>query len=138
MSGPVADTDAMIAGMAPRLAPGEVWVVGLSGDLPLLPGDAGVLGAVREAEGWTLWVTAAAGAAAGLAPDFRAAWITLEVYSALDGVGLTAAVATVLAGAGLPCNVIAGARHDHVLVPVDRGEEALDLLIRRAADHGAA
>ena len=67
----------------------------------------------------------------GLFFDFEAAWLTLKVHSALGAVGLTAAVARALADAGIPCNVLAGAMHDHLLVPegdVDRATEALQAL----------
>jgi uncharacterized protein len=46
--------------------------------------------------------------------------ITLDVHSALDGVGLTAAVAVALAAEGIPCNMIAAHHHDHVFVPPAR------------------
>ena len=46
----------------------------------------------------------------------------------LDLVGLTATVSGRLAEAGIACNVIAGARHDHLFVPAERGEEAMGLL----------
>jgi len=50
------------------------------------------------------------------------------VHSALDAVGLTAAVAGQLAAAGISCNVIAARYHDHLLVPHVRAHEALGLL----------
>ena len=52
--------------------------------------------------------------------DERFAWITLGVESPLTAVGLTAAVSTALAEAGIACNVVAAMRHDHVFVPFDR------------------
>ena len=61
------------------------------------------------------------------------ACLTLTVHSALDGVGLTAAVATALAGAGIPANMIAGYHHDHVFVPEHQAEAALACLRNRAA-----
>ena len=64
----------------------------------------------------------------GLAYDFVAAWITLQVHSALGAVGLTAAVSGALAGAGISCNVLAGAFHDHLLVPHDRADAAVTVL----------
>jgi uncharacterized protein len=50
------------------------------------------------------------------------------VHSALDAVGLAAAISTALADAGLGCNVIAGLHHDHLLVPEDRASEAIQVL----------
>ncbi len=51
-----------------------------------------------------------------------------QVHSALDAVGLTAAVARCLADIGVSCNVIAGKFHDHLLVPVARKHDALAAL----------
>jgi hypothetical protein len=50
------------------------------------------------------------------------------VHSALDAVGLTAAISTALADAVLSCNVIASYHHDHLLVPADRAPEAITVL----------
>jgi len=55
--------------------------------------------------------------------------ITLNVFSSLDGVGLTAAVAMALAEVGIPCNMVAANHHDHVFVPSDRAEEAMACLL---------
>jgi hypothetical protein len=65
---------------------------------------------------------------------FRAAWITLSVYSDLHAVGLTAAVAAALASEGISCNVVAALRHDHLFVPVDRADDALTVLERLQAE----
>jgi hypothetical protein len=54
--------------------------------------------------------------------------ITLGVFSDLEGVGLTAAVAGALADREIPCNMVAALRHDHAFVPADRAEEALEVL----------
>ena len=54
--------------------------------------------------------------------------ITLGVQSSLAAVGLTARVATILAERGIAANVIAGYHHDHVFVPWDRRDEALQAL----------
>ena len=50
-------------------------------------------------------------------PEFVATWLTLDVDSDLAAVGLTAAIATCLASEAIPCNVLAGKVHDHILVP---------------------
>lgn len=59
---------------------------------------------------------------------FECVWLTLTVHSSLEAVGLTAAFAAPLATAGISANVVAGLHHDHVLVPVDRADDAIAVL----------
>ena len=99
-----------------------------------LPLDADLTGlsaiaTFRESEGLTVILEENTALAHGLAPRFRAAWITLTVYSDLDAVGLTAAVARALADRGISCNVVAAADHDHLFVPVAAAADALDALV---------
>ncbi|RNJ63869.1 MAG: ACT domain-containing protein [Porphyrobacter sp. IPPAS B-1204] len=113
---PVSDLGGMLAGMAPVLdaqAWGFVLIEGVA------PTDAFAL--IREDEGVTAIVPQ---------PEGAFARITLMVHSALDGVGLTAAVATALAEVGIACNVVAGFHHDHLFVPWERRDEALEVLQR--------
>lgn len=91
---------------------------------------------VREPEGLTLVVEESRARAAGLAVHERLAWITLEVRSALDDVGLTAAVAAALTRVHIPCNVIAAAHHDHLFVPAESADAALAALQALQADAG--
>jgi hypothetical protein len=86
------------------------------------------LATFREREATTLVIEESHARAAGLPILFRAAWLTLDVHSDLAAVGLTAAVASALAGAGIACNVIAAAHHDHLFVPVDAADAALAAL----------
>lgn len=114
---PVSSPSAMLAQMAPVLD-GRAWrfdVVAGDG----FPAEAFAL--IREDEGLTAITPATGG-------DF--ARITLMVHSALEGVGLTAAVSAALAEAGIACNVVAGFHHDHLFVPWPRREEALAILQR--------
>jgi hypothetical protein len=83
---------------------------------------------VREAEGITLVLALDEADRHGLLYEYVAAWIILQVHSALDAVGLTAAVAQALAEHGISCNVVAGFHHDHLFVPEDRGQEAVEVL----------
>lgn len=86
------------------------------------------LGSFQEREGLTVIVLRQQAEQLQLEIDYVAAWLTLEVHSALAAVGLTAAVAGALAGAGISCNVIAGYYHDHLFVAHTDGPRALGVL----------
>lgn len=124
---------ALLATLQPRLNPGEWAFVSAPADAAATQAVA----AVREPEGLTLVMPDAAAHATGWPVRWRATWITLDVASPLDGPGLTAAVTTVLAEAGIACNVFAGVHHDHLFVPVGQGPAALALL-RTLQQHHAA
>ncbi|MCU0260636.1 MAG: ACT domain-containing protein [Ilumatobacteraceae bacterium] len=118
------DLQRLLAGLRPRHVPGEFVYV----TLPDLDPALAPLATVREAEGISHVIDRSVADAGGLAYDFVAGWITLDVASALDAVGLTAAVAAALTEAEISCNVLAGTHHDHLLVPADRVDEALAVL----------
>jgi SAM-dependent methyltransferase len=130
MTGPVRDTAAMLAGMDPALIPGQFVFVHAPGRDDLIPQ---ALAMYREGEGLSLVLPLDIARAQGFDCALPMAAITLRVQSALDGVGLTAAVAGALADAGIPANVIAAHHHDHVLVPEGQAQAALAALRRRAA-----
>lgn len=127
----VRDLDRLLASMAPERAPGEWVFVTTASSGPPLPARA----RIEEDEGTTSVVERGVADEHGLAYDFVAAWLTLRVHSALDAVGLTAAVAGALAEAGISCNVLAGLHHDHLLVPLDRADEALAVLADLSQRH---
>ncbi len=118
---PVKDRQAMIAGMNPDLQPGLFAFV-------LWPDDRdwpdGTRASCVEDEGLSLIVPVTA--APDDAPAMRC--ITLRVHSSLEGVGLTAAVSPALADAGIPANMVAGMHHDHVYVPADLADRAVEIL----------
>ena len=93
---------------------------------------------IQEPEGLTVIVEEARARQANLTVLFRAAWITLSVHSDLQAVGLTAAFSSVLAQAGISCNVVAGAYHDHLFVPVEAAERALAALCALQARGGSS
>ncbi|MER7108489.1 ACT domain-containing protein [Streptomyces sp. NPDC000229] len=124
------DLDRMIAGMRPELNPGHFVFVTVDG--PAVPPRLHPVVTVAESEGLTLVVPQDEADAASLPYDYVAGWITLRVHSALDAVGLTAAVSRELADAGLSCNVVAGFHHDHLFVEYARAGEALTALRRLA------
>ncbi len=55
--------------------------------------------------------------------------ITLEVYSSLESVGLTAAVSAKLCEHNISANVFAGFYHDHIFVPLNMAPKAHALLL---------
>lgn len=112
-----------IRAMAPVLVPGRFAFRTVAETA--IPRDARAM--FREAEGVSVIVAADEGDA----PVMRQ--ITLTVHSALDGVGLTAAVASALAAEGIACNMVAAHHHDHVFVPEADAERALAVLERLAA-----
>lgn len=121
----IRDVREMVAGMTPSLKSGlYVFCAAGTRDWAALQ----PLAMFREAEGVSLILELETAQAAGLPTDAPMALITLEVYSALDGVGLTAAVATALATSGIACNMVAALNHDHVFVPADRADEAVQIL----------
>lgn len=85
---------------------------------------------VREVEGTTVVVELGEAIELRLVYDFISAWITLDVHSSLDAVGLTATVSRVLTDEGISANVVAGFHHDHIFVPHDRAEDAVECLRR--------
>ncbi len=143
-AGPVHDGAGMIRQMAPERRPGRWLFCTLASgasttDAPLAPDvpapelrDA-ALASVREPEGLSLVLPLDLARAHGLGQGSPVlAHVLLRVHSALEGVGLTAAVAETLAAAGIACNVVAGRYHDHLLVPEARADEAVRLLETRA------
>ena len=119
----------MIAGMAPQRRPGTfVFCTGAAQVHPA------AVATMREAEGLSQVLPLAEALAAGFGTGLPMAQITLTVHSALDGVGLTAAVSAALADAGVPCNMIAGYHHDHLFVPEAFADAALAAL-HVAAEH---
>lgn len=128
------DLQELLTGMRARLNPGR-YVFTTVGDGEVPAGVAPVV-TVAEQEGLTLVVPQHEADASGLAYEYVAGWITLRVHSALEAVGLTAAIARELADVGLSCNVVAGFHHDHLFVPHEHAADAvrvLEDLARRSA-----
>ncbi|MBV9379531.1 MAG: GNAT family N-acetyltransferase [Streptosporangiaceae bacterium] len=95
---------------------------------PEIPAGVSPFAVIREDEALTLVLPRADADRAGLRYDHVAARITLRINSALAAIGLTAAVSRLLAEAGISCNVIAGAAHDHLFTAWPRRHHALTLL----------
>lgn len=116
----------LLRSMSPQLNDGAYVFCSLS-DAAQLDGVQ-PLGSFQEAEGLTVILPRQQAENLGLPFSYVAAWLTLHVHSALEAVGLTAAVASALAQAGISCNVIAGFYHDHLFVAHADGPRALAVL----------
>jgi len=119
------ELSAMLRSLQPTLAEGVFAFCRFDHRASIPPST---IGWFREMEGTTIILPLAD--AGGSEVDFEAAWITLGVESPLSSVGLTAAVSTALANAGIACNIVAANRHDHLFVPVHRAEDAMKVLRR--------
>jgi len=116
----------LLRSMQPVLNPG-VYVYAFVPPATELTGIS-CLATFREAEGLTVILEESEALRLGWPLLFRAAWLTLTIHSDLEAVGLTAAFATALAEAGISCNVVAAAYHDHIFVPIESGPAALAVL----------
>lgn len=115
-AGGITDLGRLLAEMRPVLHDERYGFELLDPDAPL---PANVFALIWEAEGMTLIAPF---------PDGDWARISLTVHSSLSAVGLSAAVARALADKGLPANIVAAWHHDHILVPWERRNEALETL----------
>ena len=131
---PIKDTREMIAEMQPLLHPGAYVFCSCTRDDLAADVAKAARGSFVEDEGMSFILPQEEAERFGIAGGIPMRQITLTVQSALDGVGLTAAVSSALAAQGIPANVVAATRHDHVFVPADRAEEALAILRARQAE----
>lgn len=90
--------------------------------------SARALATVREREGLTVVVEQLDADDDGPVYEFVGAWISLELVTALDGVGITATISAALAAQEIACNVVAGFHHDHLVVPWDRRHDAMSVI----------
>lgn len=118
----------MLATLEVSVRPGRFGVVSLPSEerVPSLGG--GVEALVVEDEGTTVIATETLIGENAWPVSFIGSWLTLAVHSSLEAVGLTAAFAKALGEFQIPCNVVAGYFHDHILVPHAKTDLALACL----------
>ncbi|MXQ06937.1 ACT domain-containing protein [Alphaproteobacteria bacterium GH1-50] len=122
------DKQSMIANMAPVLQSGIFVFCSVINRDVAFEALSEARAMFVEDEGFSLILPRAEADRLGLSYDMRLRQITLMVFSALEGVGLTAAVAEALEKKGIPANIVAATLHDHVFVPSNRADEALQVL----------
>lgn len=120
------DLDKLIANLEPVLNEGEYVFVTVS-DTEEIPREITIC-EIKEKEGVTVIISKLEADALRLSYDYIASWITLNVHSSLEAVGLTAAFSTALGNNGISCNVIAGYYHDHIFIDSKDQNKALSVL----------
>ena len=127
MSGEI-DLKKLLANLSPRLDNREyvfcTFKDSAYGDYAELNPIASFL----EEEGLTLVIARDRADKEGISYQGTYKRITLNIYSSLDAVGLTAAVSTLLAKHGISANMIAAYYHDHIFVHATDAERAVALL----------
>ena len=122
------DLRAMLQSISVSVRPDRYTVLTLSKDEKRPQVGHGVAAVMEESEGITVVATVQRARHEGWPEDFVAAWLTIDVHSSLEAVGLTAAFSRALGRAGIACNIIAAFHHDHILVPHDKSEAAVEVI----------
>ena len=119
----------MIAGMTPVMRP-EIFVFTTTNDPDLVASlYSEAISIFQEDEGVSMLIPVEAAKESKLPVDSPMRCITLNVFSSLEGVGLTAAVSAALSDNGIACNMVAAFHHDHVFVPSGMVDQALEVLM---------
>lgn len=111
----------LLAGLTASIRPGRFVIVTIDRRAEL---GQGIEALIREPAGTTAVVRIDTASLNGWDYDVELAWLTLDVHSSVEAVGLTAAVARELALHGIASNFLSGYYHDHILVPKANAAEA--------------
>lgn len=125
----IIDLEKLLENLHPVLDPEEYVFCTVTGELKNYL-SFNPLATFIEEEGLTLILTKSQAQSLGACTRSTFKRISLSVYSSLEAVGLTAIVAGALAKEGISANVMAAYYHDHVFVPADKAEEAMQILSR--------
>ena len=125
MSGEV-DLIQLVKEMTPKLNLGEFVFVTLENDSKI--GRSDTIMEFKEEEGTTVVLERSKADALKFKYEFVASWITLQIHSSLEAVGLTALFSTELAKHNINCNVVAGYYHDHIFVSTKDSKKAMTIL----------
>ncbi|MCQ9640964.1 ACT domain-containing protein [Chryseobacterium sp. WG14] len=82
----------------------------------------------REAEAVTIVLEKTTADEWNLDYTYISSWITLNIHSSLEAVGLTAAFANALKQENISCNVVAAYFHDHIFVAKQDAQKAMEAL----------
>lgn len=123
-----AETDLirLIKGMTPKLHEGLYVFVTVKDFSKIDRNDT--ICEFKEEEGTTLVLEKSKADQLKLSYEPAVSWITLMIHSSLEAVGLTALISGALRTKNISCNVIAGYYHDHLFVPDQDAEKAMQVL----------
>jgi len=120
------DLQKLLQSMKPKINEGEFVFCTL--DTLHASNELNPLCMFQEEEGTTVIIPKQQADDASLPYSVVCAWITLTVHSSLEAVGLTAAVSKALTEANISCNVVAAYYHDHIFVPVEDAQRAMQAI----------
>jgi len=118
----------MISGMTPTVRSGIYVFISTEDPTLVASLTSQAISTFEEEEGISMLISVDLARKSGFSVDQPMSCITLNVYSSLEGVGLTAAVSTALGDNSIPCNMVAAFHHDHVFVPSEMCDRAMEVL----------
>jgi hypothetical protein len=121
------DLAVLLQNMEPILNSGE-FVFCVVENLNQIPDIEKLLFFFRETEAVTIVLERSVADEWSLEYSYISSWITLNVHSSLEAVGLTAAFANALKDENISCNVVAAYYHDHIFVEKDDAAKAMEAL----------
>jgi len=92
------------------------------------------LGQFRESEGISIILDRETAQRLDIKISVPFRMISLNVNSSLEAVGFLAAITEKLAAAGVSVNAVSAYHHDHLFIPIDQAELAMDILKEISAD----
>ena len=116
----------ILKSLHPRTNPGSYVFTSVDKPGPQLLGSAVMT--FKEKEGTTIILRREDAIRLQAAYAFESAWITLDVFSSLEAVGLTATISNLLCENNIPCNIVSARYHDHLFVPWEKRELTIILL----------
>ncbi|MDR3024925.1 ACT domain-containing protein [Chryseobacterium sp.] len=121
------DLTILLQNMEPVLNAGE-YVFCTIEALSKIPDIEKILFFFRENEAVTIVLKKEMADEWSMAYSYITAWITLNIHSSLEAVGLTAAFANALKHESISCNVVAAYFHDHIFIAKEDAEKAMKTL----------